>query len=322
MRTLLSITLSLIFFATAFAQQESQFTQFMHNKLVINPGYAGVPGVPVLTALHRNQWMGFEGNPQTTLLSFHTNLVPDKVGLGLTVANFRVGLFNNYMGSMAYSYRIEFSEKADLRIGLQVAARRYEIDFSEQAFLRNIDLVNPDDNYLNNVMDMQVNDFNASFGAGAFLRVSNAFLGVSVPNLYNGDILINETTDGSFTSSELPHFYGMAGVEIPVSANVKVTPQVMAKYVENAPFDLDANVMAMFNDALGVGASYRLGGEGSGESIDFLLFFNFGNLSIGGAYDYSLTELQDYSSGSVEAVLKYYFRPKTQTNMENPRYFE
>lgn len=320
MKKILTIASFILFSISAFAQQEHQFTQFMHNKLVVNPAYAGVPGVPVLTGLYRNQWMGFEGNPTTALLSFHTNLVPDKVGLGLTVANFQVGLFNNYMGAMAYSYRIEFSEKVDLRLGLQVSAKRYEIDFTEDAFVRNQALVDPDDQYLSTMMAMEVNDFNANFGAGAFLRVDNAFLGLSVPNLYNSQILINDLTNAA--SEEKPHFYGMAGVEIPVSQNVKITPQVMAKYVQNAPFDLDANVMAMFNDAVGAGASYRLGGEGSGESVDFLLFFNFGNLSLGAAYDFVLTELQDYSSGSVEAVAKYYFRPKSQANMENPRYFE
>ncbi len=44
-----------------FAQQESQYTNFMHNYLSLNPAYAGAREVPSFTALYRNQWLGFEG---------------------------------------------------------------------------------------------------------------------------------------------------------------------------------------------------------------------------------------------------------------------
>ena len=45
------------------AQQDHQYTQFMYNKLLINPGYAGARGVPSVTGIYRNQWLGFDGAP-------------------------------------------------------------------------------------------------------------------------------------------------------------------------------------------------------------------------------------------------------------------
>ncbi|MEZ4919983.1 MAG: type IX secretion system membrane protein PorP/SprF, partial [Saprospiraceae bacterium] len=52
------------------AQQEHQYTQFMYNKLLINPSYAGTREVPTLTGIYRNQWYAFDGSPISALLSF------------------------------------------------------------------------------------------------------------------------------------------------------------------------------------------------------------------------------------------------------------
>ena len=43
------------------AQQDHRYTQFMYNKLMYNPAYAGARGVPSISAMYRQQWLGFEG---------------------------------------------------------------------------------------------------------------------------------------------------------------------------------------------------------------------------------------------------------------------
>ena len=61
--------------STLFGQQEAQFTQYMYNKLPVNPAYAGARGVPSLTAIYRSQWIGFDGAPQSALVSFNGPLL-------------------------------------------------------------------------------------------------------------------------------------------------------------------------------------------------------------------------------------------------------
>ena len=62
--------LSFLLIATlVFSQQDPQFSQNMFNKLANNPGYAGSNQAICATALHRSQWMGFEGAPTTLNLS-------------------------------------------------------------------------------------------------------------------------------------------------------------------------------------------------------------------------------------------------------------
>jgi hypothetical protein len=112
----------------------------------------------------------------------------------------------------------------------------------------------------------------------------------------------------------------MTGARLPVSDQVSLQPNILAKYVSGAPFDLDANLTAVFNDRIGAGVSYRLGGEGNGESVDFLVYLKLKNLGIGAAYDFTLTEISDYSDGSLEVVVTYEFR-KEQEGISNPRFF-
>ena len=71
MKRNLLILLFFVAISGVYAQQESQFTQFMYNKLLINPAYAGSRGVPSVTAVYRSQWVGFEGAPQSMLATFN-----------------------------------------------------------------------------------------------------------------------------------------------------------------------------------------------------------------------------------------------------------
>ena len=74
------------------AQQEAQFTQFMYNQLYLNPGYAGARNATSLLAIYRNQWLGFEGAPETKLVSFNTPLLNNRIGLGVTISNHTQGI--------------------------------------------------------------------------------------------------------------------------------------------------------------------------------------------------------------------------------------
>ena len=112
----------------------------------------------------------------------------------------------------------------------------------------------------------------------------------------------------------------MAGGLIPLSNSIGFKPAVLAKIVSNAPFDLDLNASIVINNQIVTGISYRLGGDGSGDSIDFLLHYRVNNIGLGLAYDYTLSQLTDFNKGSVEAIVVYDFQ-KERIDMANPRFF-
>ena len=72
---------------SAFAQQDPQYSNFMYDKLSVNPGYAGINGMYCGTVMYRNQWLGFDGAPKTILLNLDGSISAIRGGVGLTFYN-------------------------------------------------------------------------------------------------------------------------------------------------------------------------------------------------------------------------------------------
>ncbi len=69
-------------FNQTFAQQDSQYTNYMYNTVNVNPAYAGSRGVMSIFGLHRTQWVGLDGAPVTNTVSLNTPINNSNFGLG------------------------------------------------------------------------------------------------------------------------------------------------------------------------------------------------------------------------------------------------
>ena len=61
-KTLFSL-LTTLFCSVVLAQQESQYTQYMYNTMLFNPGYTGSREVGSFFGMFRTQWVGIKGAP-------------------------------------------------------------------------------------------------------------------------------------------------------------------------------------------------------------------------------------------------------------------
>ncbi len=315
MRNLIFTIILVAFAGFAYGQQEAHYTHFMYNNLALNPGVAGSKGHPTILALYRKQWIGFEGAPESKLMSFHTPL-GKRVGFGLSITNDEIGISNSWYGSMAYAYRVKLDDNATVQIGIQGSMRYLGLDFDDPSTFI---LQNNDPSIIEGGVSQQ---YLGNFGAGLYLDLGNMFFGASVPYFFPNTIGIDKTSIDAAVES--PHFYISGGALIPLSSSSKTSialrPSALAKIVNNAPFDLDLNLSLVFNNSIITGVSYRLGGDGQGESIDFLLHYRINNIGLGISYDYTLSELNNHNNGSVEAIVVYDFI-KERVDMANPRYF-
>ena len=91
---LTSIIVLNVFFANG--QQAPQFTQYMYNTISVNPAYAGSREALTIVGLYRSQWVGFSGGPVTSTLSIHSPLRNEKIGIGFSYINDRLGYENQY----------------------------------------------------------------------------------------------------------------------------------------------------------------------------------------------------------------------------------
>ena len=113
----LFLVVMMLFLSAANAQNEGQYTHFMFNRLSYNPAYAGSSGNISLTALYRNQWIGFNlqaptgveeagSTPKDILFSFDMPVKWLHGGIGLNLNSEKVGYHDNLNIALDYAFRI------------------------------------------------------------------------------------------------------------------------------------------------------------------------------------------------------------------------
>ena len=107
------------FTGVAVAQQDPQFTQFMHNKLIYNPGYAGTSGAICGNMQFRQQWASFDGAPKTIAVAFDMPVLPN-LGAGLSIISDKIGPMNTLFLKVPVSYNLKVGNKGTLGIGLDI----------------------------------------------------------------------------------------------------------------------------------------------------------------------------------------------------------
>lgn len=295
------IILTLLIFSpiSIFAQQEEQYTQFMFYKLGFNPGYAGGQSGANISVLARNQWIGFDGAPQTQLITFNTPLLNDRVGLGGSILRQSIGVTSYYTAEAAYAYRIK-AGRGVLGLGLQGSVRLLRINYAALDGTQSIDIDNA-------VPASLQSKYIPNFGFGAYYNTDRFYLGISAPRLLQNNIVIND--EALFVNKERRHYYFMGGLILPLGESVQLQPQMLLKFISDVPFDADLNCNFIFNERFTTGLSYRLGGNSdtnNGESVSLLLAAQVtDNLLLGISYDATLTDLRNHSSGTAEIALRY-----------------
>ena len=297
-------------------QQDELHTQFGYNKMILNPAFAGADYYTSVTAMVRDQWNGLQGAPTYQLVSASVPFQKTKVGLGFVGKRTTIGIEENLELKAMYAYQIRVGQ-SKLRLALQAAGRRYNIDYTDDRIFA-IDGINEDPNLLE--QKFSTHTFNA--GLGALYRIKKMYFGVSIPRLIRSKYGYEKSGDNTYEARIL---YSMIGSLFTVSETVKVSTQALFKVTENAPYDLDIQGGLIFKDDYHFGINYRMGGgqENIGESLALLiglqptapLFFGF-------SYDFTFSSIRKYESGTLEAVIQYNIgRKKDHQHITNPRYF-
>ena len=315
MKKIFSIIILCLPVLMAYGQQDRQNTQFMQYKLGYNPGYAGANESTCIACLHRSQWLGLEGAPEFTTLSFNMPLFNQKVGIGANLERYKIGLFESYTLDGVYSYRVRMGQ-GSLGLGVQASVRSLGGNFRMAT-------ATEDKTADQSIPLTDENKILANFGAGLYYSSPRFYAGISIPRFLQNNV--DFADENQVISREVNHFYFMGGVTFNLSDKAKLQPQTLIKYVANSPVDADINANLIINNRYIFGATYRLGGNkdnSSGESIDVLLAAQLTeNLLFSMSYDFTLSDLRDYNSGSIEAAFHYCFGKSQGEEYTNPRFF-
>ncbi len=285
-----------------YAQQDSQFTQYMYNTINVNPAYAGSRGAMSIFALHRTQWVGLDGAPTTNTVSINTPFNNSRLGLGVSLVNDKIGPTHENTFSTDLSYTIPTSETMKLSFGVKASLNMFDLDPSR---------LNP------NQQDPKLygynNEISPNIGAGIYLHSDKAYVGLSIPNF----IQSNRYDDNDVkVYKEKISYYLIAGYVMDLNYNLKFKPALLTKMVQGAPLQVDVSGNFMFFDKLTAGIAYRWS-----ASVSAMVGFQVSDaLYIGYGYDLETTKLDNYNSGSHEVFLRYEIFKKNN-KITTPRFF-
>lgn len=277
------------------AQQLPQFTQYVYNTMSINPAYAGSRETLAVTALHRNQWAGLEGNPTTSTFSIHTPIKFSNIGIGLSYINDKLGFEKTNYIYADVSYTVPLSSDINMAVGLKGGFTNYR-------------LTTPDEN--DQFFQGGFSEWNPNIGAGLYISSNSWYIGASSPRILNNDL-----NKGEYQALERNSYYVIGGYVFDLSQNTKFKPTAIMKYTDGAPASYDITANFLFFEKFWIGASYRFN---DADSFGVLMDYAVSNaFRIGYAYDLP----KAYSGGTHEVILIYELPKKWLGGLKSPRYF-
>jgi type IX secretion system PorP/SprF family membrane protein len=287
---------------SAKAQLQPLYSQYMFNGLAVNPAYAGSREVFSASALHRDQWTGMEGAPETQTLAAHTPL-KKKVGLGIMLYHDKIGVTDQKGISLSYAYRLPLS-KGKLSFGISGALSSIRSNWTAVTTVQNGDEVFSQDS---------PSSLAPNAGAGCYYYSQKFYAGLSVPALLTNV----STAPGKVSTTHDPSRYTVmlaSGVLLPMG-DVVFKPSMLVKYNSRTPVQVDINSNFYIKEHIEIGASYR-----TNDAIVGIIGYSINRqLKIGYAYDRTLSTIKNFSKGSHEFMLQYEFGRKLEAM--SPRYF-
>ena len=125
---------------STWAQQDPLFSQYMFDRLIINPGVAGSSNIVTGTLTYKKQFIGIEGASETQIFTFQAPIQTKFMGVGFKVVHDKIGVSNQTFITGIYSYHIGFAN-GKLSLGLEGGISSQSIDFAglkrkDQSFIQ------------------------------------------------------------------------------------------------------------------------------------------------------------------------------------------
>jgi type IX secretion system PorP/SprF family membrane protein len=275
----------------ALSQQIALNSQYMFNEISFNPGAAGSKEYVAIHANARQQWLGFEGAPSSQTLSGH-GYVGKSMGFGGTIYNEVTGPSRRTGFQVMGAYRLKLSSDGShmLGMGLGLSMTQHLIDAN-----RLTTYLPEDPAILKGFNNKMVPDANVGF----FYTFKNkAFAGISARNLLQTDVDLFDY-EIKVVNPMVRNYYAYGGYNFGLPKKWTLTPSAMFRMIDALAMSFDVSVLANYNNKVWFGASYRYE-----DAVVAMAGIQFGVFKFGYSYDFTLSDIKNYSAGSHEIFLE------------------
>ncbi|MFP3859718.1 MAG: type IX secretion system membrane protein PorP/SprF [Bacteroidales bacterium] len=303
MKRLCFIFMFVLFFAIAGkSQQDPQFSQNMFAQLTFNPAYTGSHGQICATALHRQQWFGFDGAPEISLFNVDAAISPFNIdaGVGLSIIQDQFGFNNNLGANLALAYRFDAWD-GKFAIGVSGGMINYSLN-PEWSIPGGTDVhtsPSEDENIPQEVKDEMALDLNF----GLYYNTDDLYIGLSSTHINEPSFI---PTDGDFEPTIKRNYYFISGYNISLGeTDFELNPSLLVQS-DGSTSQIGLNTHVSYNKNFWGGVSIRTDRTITGMVGARL----FEWVRVGYSYDMSVSEISRYNQGSHEIMVGFCFDAK------------
>ena len=300
----------------SYAQQISQFSQYMNTKFLLNPAATGISGKLNFHLGYRNQWSGFENAPRAyfaggdyVLGNQHNRFSYidkstrvsnpdlfkqfDSTGIAKSVVGGYI-YSNNYFPVQSwtfngsYSYHIPLDEFY-ISIGGALSVVNHEVNTD------GISLLDDNDEEFLALLNTP-NTTSIDVNLGFMVYSHNIYFGYAVNRLASNSLRFS---GDEFPSNFNTHHYISTGAKFGVIRGLVLKPSLMIRTVSNTPTSFDINLLSEIQKRWALGVSYRR--EDAIVLIGGVTFNQ--HYSVFYSYDVNTSTINTVSSGSHEVTL-------------------
>lgn len=292
----------------AAGQQLPIYSQYLYNKILINPAVAGSDGYTSFSLTAREQWVGYSGAPRTFSFSAQTRMMKrsyilkqssarrsiyrpktdGKVGLGGYIFSDKNGLVQRTGFQLAYSYHMWLRNSTQLSMGLAFTGYNYKIDEKE------INFEDPNEPLLYNELRRGMFIPDATFGI--YLLNAKYSVGFSADQLFEASLKIGDYTYKNFKLDR--HYYLFGSYNFELNTLIHLEPSFLFVMSGQLKPQADIGVLYIYDDAFWVGLSYR-----TSRALIANVGVKYQNLFLGYAFDFTLQEIQRITYGTHEITM-------------------
>lgn len=291
MKKISSITVLMCLLVQAFAQQNTQYSQFMLNEYDQNPAVAGSTKGWMFMVGRRVQWSGFQTAPETNFATVTKDFGRKGYkrfwhGVGMSVEDDRAGLFATKSAYGSYAIHLKLSSNYYLSFGIAAGVKSVGIsnayDANDAALTNRATTV-----WLPDVIP------------GVYLYSKKLVVGVAVCDVYKDRLAQGNKSIG--TKSRLqPNVYLTLGWKfVSPGYDYIVVPAVQVQTTFIGIPVADLNCMVYYRKRVGIGLSYRA----HDALIAMVQVRILSNLVVGFAYDYTISKFRSAHANSQEFMM-------------------
>ena len=290
-----SLTVGIVCNNSITAQQEAQFSNFVANAIFYNPAVVGGKDCLELKSGYRNQWIGIDGAPRTTFLSFSTSVInptrlfsESHIGLGGYFQDESFGSFKKTTFNLSYSYSFLIKPKVTFAFGIHAGIQQLGIDAGSIHLFQRNDPILDGSGKIVLVPDG---------GVGCFFENDNWYVGYSLKNMVMNNwqnLIISEDSRLNI------HHFLMTGKRF-YGKKLNFVPNLIVKHSGRSIPAADINFNFEYKNLLNVGVSYR-----NFDAFSALFHLNIlDHINLYYAYDITTSNIQKMGSNTHEFIVSY-----------------